>query len=614
MPDLCHSVCVAKTLPACLNQPVPSELEVVVSEDMWRIWPLASRPEGGVVARAALIRGPLAIDRVDRALSSLVTRHEALRMVLVDRAGHRWQVLAPPIPIRTTEFTASTPAEADVRIGVELSTQWNREAGPMLRACAVRIGDATVLALIAPRALCDEASMSLLWKEFAALYAGRPLPEPAPRYTDHLELRDKWLAGSAADEQRAYWQEQLSGELPVARSGIPAAEGVTEFTVTGEADEATLLAAVVATEYRFVREEQIVVVVPVDCRTQPGSEHLVGDCTNELALRVPVDGELPFSELVGRVTEVLSAARDHRELPIAEVLAERPDVFRTVVVPPRQAPDSLAAIAGLDIEEFPIRQAGTTATVRLRSAKDGYAGVIDRRAAHGWSQALQTLLADAVNRPAARIDELVMLPEADQLRRSASINTGYEVYSDLRPIHAAFAEQDPALIAIESGGESITYGELNARADALAAELADAGIGVECQVGIFADRSVDQIVALVGTWRAGAAMVPLDPRMPVNRVVAIAEDAGMAMILTQDAFRDRLAEVPVPLGIVPRAAGPRRTSRSPCRTRRTCTTRPEPPVCRRVSCSITARPPGGSSGWPGVTTSHPVTGSCTRRR
>jgi amino acid adenylation domain-containing protein len=139
-----------------------------------------------------------------------------------------------------------------------------------------------------------------------------------------------------------------------------------------------------------------------------------------------------------------------------------------------------------------------------------------------------------------------MLSDEESVELIRAANTNFEVYPDFLPIHAYIesqARRDPGAVAIEAGGETIRYGELNARANRLARRLMDAGAASESLVGICVERSIDLVVALLATLKAGAAFVPLDPGFPVERIRNICEDAGSRLVITQERHRAMLAEL-----------------------------------------------------------------------
>ncbi|MBZ6121587.1 non-ribosomal peptide synthetase [Streptomyces olivaceus] len=530
------------------------------------------------------LAGAIPAEHVDSALRTLVDRHPALR------AGDDRP------PVRAHEEDARTEEEALERAEAHAGAGWDLTAGPLLRGCRVRIGgDATLLTLAAPRSVCDESSMTVLWSEFRTLCAGGTLPE-APAADPRRAPRTV----GTPEQQHAYWRSRLDADLPLPRFGIesperaggPGGRGAVAFTVPAEvrdaveelarrsatAADSVLLAAFLTTLHRYVREEQTLVGVPVESRAAPSGTNAgpdaVGNFVNTAPLLVPVERGLRFGELLELAHTTLEEARRRADLPLAEVLAGRggpgAPALRVQFVPPGPAPQRTAGRVphgGAGARELPLRVTSAAAGVsfRLAHAEGAWTGVLEydtaeagASAARGWAESFTVLLAHAAACPETRVEALRMLP-ADRLDRTvAAINSGFETYPGLRPVHRAFEEvarSRPDLVAVESGTRSIRYGELDRRAGLLAHRLVAQGLGPERTAGVLVERSVDLIVALLAIWKTGAAMVPLDPRMPDRRMAFIAGDARLTTIVTQERFRTRLAGQRLPLTTVPTEGG-----------------------------------------------------------
>ncbi|KQZ02912.1 amino acid adenylation domain-containing protein [Streptomyces clavifer] len=542
-------------------------------------WSPAAASEG-TVARAVRLARAVPVEDVDHALHLLMGRHPALR------ADGDLPAVRARAEDAETEEAALESAEAHA------GATWDLTAGPLLRGCRIRIGrDATLLTLAAPRAVCDESSMTVLWHEFRTLCAGGTLPEasaPDPRRAP--------LTTDSSERQRVYWNSRLDTGLPVPRFGIespqrtggPGGRGGVAFTVPADvrvaveelarrsatATDSVLLAAFLATLHRYVREEQILVGVPVESRAVPAGSGAVGNFVNTVPLLVAIERGLRFGELLELAHTTLEEARRRADLPLTEILAggggSEASPLRVQFVPPGPAPERTAGGArhgDTGARELPLRVTSAAAGVsfRLAHADGTWTGVLEydtaeagAGAARGWAESFTTLLAHAAACPDAGLEALEMLP-ADRLEHAvAAINSGFETYEGLRPVHAAFEEiarSRPELTAVESGSGSVGYGELDRRANLLAHRLIAQGLGPERTAGVLVERSVDLIVALLAVWKTGAAMVPLDPRMPDKRVSFIAGDARLTTIVTQEQFRTRLAGQQVPLVTVPTEGG-----------------------------------------------------------
>ncbi|MFP2963912.1 AMP-binding protein, partial [Myxococcus sp. 1LA] len=111
----------------------------------------------------------------------------------------------------------------------------------------------------------------------------------------------------------------------------------------------------------------------------------------------------------------------------------------------------------------------------------------------------------------------------------------YPADATVPSLFSAQAQRTPQAIAVEHEGRTLTYAELDARSNQLAHHLRTLGLGVESRVGVFLHRGPDMVVGLLGILKAGGAYVPLDPEYPAQRLAFMAEDSGVAAILTESA-------------------------------------------------------------------------------
>ncbi|WP_410667887.1 amino acid adenylation domain-containing protein [Amycolatopsis sp. cmx-4-68] len=539
------------------------------------------------------IRGPVSMRRIDAALTAIVARHEALRTRLTaDENGTLWQEVVPPEPVHARFTPVDSPAEALRLAGEEAGTPIPLDGPSLVRASCFGIGDEDVVFVLnVHHAVFDAWSLGVFWPEFRAEYAGERVAEPPFQYVDYAEWQNEWLSGPEAAEQRRFWREKLAGDLPLlhfpAARGVPGGpDGAMEPVRTGPrlreavrgcarrhgtTEFAVLLAGFLATLYRHTRQEQLVVGVPVACRSLAGAEDVVGYFTNTVALRMFFDPELTFAQLLERTANELAEVMTRQELPFDEVVdslslprqGERSPVYQAMFVMQDTLTDQTPRIDGLEVEELPVHSGTAKAdlTCALRTGAAGYTGeleystaLFDRSAATGWLDSFQTLLADAAERPSASLEGLRLASPGHQEAAVARINEDRETYPDPPTLHAGFeqlAKTMPEATAIEAGDRRIGYGELDARANRLARVLAEAGAGPERTVGLCLDRSAGLVVALLAVLKAGAAFVPLDAGLPVERIRTIAGEADLCAIVTAEPHLDLLADIPVPLVLEP---------------------------------------------------------------
>ncbi|HLL48681.1 MAG TPA: condensation domain-containing protein, partial [Longimicrobiaceae bacterium] len=429
---------------------VPREGPLPLSFAQERLW-VIDRMEPGSAAYniPAVLRfsGPLDVAGLERALSAVVRRHEALRTTLEERDGRPVQVVHParPVALPVCDLSALASAgRADTvrRLATEEAARpFDLAAGPLLRVALLRLGDEEhVLLLTMHHAVGDAWSTSVLLGDLAAAYAGAALPELEVQYADFAAWQRAWLTGEVLDAQLGWWRERLAGappalELPADRprpaawSGRGAAhpfslspelsdglrafarrEGATPFMV--------LLAAWQTLLSRWSGQDDMVVGTPVAGRTAAETEPLVGFFVNTLALRTDLSGDPAFREVVARVREAALGAHAHQELPFERLVEDlgverdlgRNPVFQ-VVFALQNTPALPAEMAGVRLEvegaetataKFDLTLAMAEAGGRFEAALE-YAvdlfdrGTVERIAAH-FTMLLEGVVADPARR------------------------------------------------------------------------------------------------------------------------------------------------------------------------------------------------------------------------
>ncbi|MEU8511543.1 amino acid adenylation domain-containing protein [Kitasatospora sp. NPDC048722] len=519
------------------------------------------------------ISGPLDVDRMDAALTELLARHEALRTTLAERDGRVRARLRPPAPVRTRVTAVADRAAATRRAEADAARPFDLSTGPLLRSFCYRVDDENHLWLLdVHHSAFDAWSLGVFRREFAALYQGRPLPEPAVRYADYVAWQERWLASEEAAGQRRYWTDRLSGDAPVVEPGRPTgAPGRSGFSIPlgfdklgpaqvedvaracGSTPFGVLLAGFFATLHRMTENaDDLVVGVPMAGRGRVGTEELIGYLVNTVPLRMRFTPRMSFRQLVARTDAALAEALSRQDLPFSEMAggvsqgadaAENP-LFQTMFVLQSTPVEGDGAIDGLEITEQPIHSgtAKMALTCTLRLDADGITGEVeysgrrfDRPSADRWQDALVTLLESALADPSARLAELPLLPPDAATAQLAAINADHRdrIAADTL-LHDGFRTalaRDPSAVAVQAGTSTVSYAELDARAEAIAAALAATGIGPEALVGVCVERSVASIAAVLGVLRAGAGFVPLDAGYPAERLRWIAADCAMAAVV-----------------------------------------------------------------------------------
>ncbi|MFE9602466.1 amino acid adenylation domain-containing protein [Streptomyces hokutonensis] len=394
------------------------------------------------------IRGPLDMERLDAAVTAVVGRHEALRTVFETGEGKVWQRIQPPAAVHTVVTEVADLDEAVRSAQQEARRPFDLAQGPLLRSTCYRVDAEEHLWLLnVHHTVFDAWSLAVFWREFVALYTGKPLSEPAIQYTDYVVWQERWLRGAEAQEQRAYWRARLAGAPPAAevgarREGAGAGRIGTDGFALPLPDDAVdpaaldqlgrscgttafvvLLAAFFTALHRTDGAPEVAVGVPVACRNRAGTEDLIGYLVNTVVLRMRFTEGMSFRELVARTDEVLAEALTRQELPFAdavEAAAQSTDagqnpLFQAIFSLQSTPLDDSGDIEGLEISEVFVHSG--TAKVALswaaRQTATGWTGEVeyaadrfDQASAQQWQQHLWTLLGAGLADPDKRVDGL----------------------------------------------------------------------------------------------------------------------------------------------------------------------------------------------------------------
>lgn len=541
-----------------------------------------------------LVRGPLDVVALQHALSEVVRRHDVLRSVFRTIDGVPRQVVMPATAVEIAEVDLREQpdalAQAQLLLDEEAGTPFDLSAGPMLRAKLVHLGSQECLFLLSLHHIaCDAWSVGIIAREVSELYCshleGRDaeLPPLKLQYVDFTEWQTRLMKGPARQELIDHWRQRLVGipsciNLPTDRPRPPIQdyhgahvafdlsaariesidalarqEGTTPFAV--------LLSAFAALLNRYTGDDQIVIGTPVANRHEAEVEQLVGFFTNTLVLRPDLSGDPDFRTLVSRVGAETREALAHQDLPF-EILVEelRPDrdtahspVFQVMLIYWDGDDDATWSLPGCSLTNMPgdSRTAkfdltlSLTRTARGIRARLEYASsIFDEATVQRFADQYTTLLEHALAMPTISVRRLNVLPasESQQLlvdwaQGAAAPASGLTVSEAIE----AQVKRTPLAVAVVDGRQELTYEALDKRAANLAARLARHGVAPGGVVGVYLDRSVDTLTALIGILKAGAAYLPLDPAYPAERLAFMREDSGAVIVVSRRSLASQAA-------------------------------------------------------------------------
>ncbi len=516
---------------------------------------------------------------LERGLDGVVRRHEALRTRFVEVDDQPCQEVLPPsrFPLPEVDLRALptvTRAGELARLGREEALRpFDLSRAPLLRAHLVRLDTAeSALLLTLHHIVSDAWSDEVLGRELSALYSGRPLPGLPLQYADYARWQRSWPEAFLA-AQLDHWKRQLGGlatlELPTDRPRPPVLSfrgGVVHFTVPEELAAAlralarrrgstlfmTLLAVWQTVLGRLSGQTDVAVGMPVANRGRSEIEGLVGFFVNMLALRTDLSGDPTFEELLGRIRRTALDAYAHQELPFERIVDElRPerDMSRQplvqVMIAFQDAPTVPLVLPGivarpldlaLPIAKFDLTLSLSGGDTGLSGLLEHSADLFDRTTVQRLAIHLVHVLEQVTAGPGARLSAIELLTPAERHQALREWNDTRVPFSEEALVHQFFearVDRLPAALAALWKDERITYGSLEERANRIAHLLREIEAG---PVGVWMERSLDMIAAVLGVLKAGGTYLPCDAAWPADRVEAILAATGARAMLTRAAL------------------------------------------------------------------------------
>jgi amino acid adenylation domain-containing protein len=564
---------------------------------LWFLHRLAPESSAYNIAAAVRINSELDTVRLRRAFQLLFDRHDSLRTTFPEISGQ---------PVRRVHERAEVPfiehdaTEWDERVLSEHLTEEAHAPFDLQNALPLRVvlfkraTDEHILLVALHHIVADFWSLAVLMQELAEAYTSEAsdvrLSLPQASYDDFVRRQEQLLCSSEGERLWSYWQQQLSGELPVLnlhtrqpRPPVQTFRGTSHpFTIETKLLESlkalghhhgatlfmTLLAAFQTLLHRYTGQTDIIIGSPTAGRGSADLSGVVGYFINPVALRQQLYGDWSFSQLLTRTRATTIAAFAHQEFPFAQLVERlqpqrdpsRSPVFQVMLVLQKSQllrAEGLTAFAlgeagaqmqlgALQLESVRLEQriAQFDLTLMLAEVEGELRATLEynndlfeadtiRRLAANF----QTLLAGIVAGPQRPISEVLVLSAEEQHELLIEFNRTKTVsLPDRYCLHELFEAQvkrTPEAVALAFRERSLTYAELNRRANQLARHLRGKGVGAESLVGILCERTPDMFIGLLGVLKAGGAYVPLDAGYPIERLRLILADADVRVVLTQ---------------------------------------------------------------------------------
>ena len=546
------------------------------------------------IVQATKINGQLDERILQKAFDEIVSRHEVLRTAFRTVEG---QAVAELINIETIQIEK---IEFDLKNnddGERQARSWVRkhapelfdlEQGPMLRAYLFNTGPSeNFFVLIMHHIISDGWSMGVWMEELSVIYDALesskaiPLSDLSVQYSDYAIWHKQWLEQVNIETQEEYWKNKLSGKLPVLElpSDFPRPaeanySGSAEFfsipadlteklKELSKRQETSLYNLMLSTLMVFLNkhsgQNDIIVGVPYANREMVELEKLIGFFLNMLPVRAELSESENFLSLIKKVHKSSFEALANKDVPFERLVK--------ILQPERSLNYHPLFQVMFAFQNFPI-------PIIEKSGLTFYPSVFDRGATefdfalYMWEEAgelkgifeysLELFKRETISRmrehylemikglvsdPKTPISKVNILPEEERRQLLVEWNATDSTYPKDKCMHQLFEMQvkkTPEAVAAEFDGNTMTYEELDQRANRVATYLRKKGVGPESFVGICIERSLDMVVGLLGILKAGGAYVPLDPDYPKERLAYMLESSDAKVLITQESLKDEV--------------------------------------------------------------------------
>jgi|GEM_PF-375258 len=572
----------ARTIPVA-----PPAASYPASSSQQRIYVLEQMQDGAVAYNMPTVlqlEGEVNRGHFESAFRSLIERHASFRTAFVIEDSQLIQRIAESVAfdLEYSELSEELVAEEINRC----IRPFDLAQAPLLRGKLLRLGPSKhVLVLDMHHIVADGVTINLLIEEFFQLYRGESLPELPIQYKDYSVWQTERLEQGRFKAQEDYWLMVMAGALPTSGLPIdfprPARKRYTGEALTFEIDAEltdrlirfgrqrgatlymTLLAALNILLSKYSGDEDIVIGSPVAGRHVVELEGVAGLFLNTLAMRNFPRSDRSVDDFVEELKQTTLAALSHAEYPF-ELLVERLKLERDTSRNPLfdvmfilqntgDAKEGLNKLGGdLRITPYPFQQRSSQFDLTFDIIERNNRLVVDveysdelfRRATiEVLAGQFQTVLRALVDRPQALISEVTTLSAAEYTQVMGEWSDNSLSYARDKTVVQWVEEQvrlRPRHLAVQDERRTLTFEELNRRADRLADKLVKHGAGPDRCVALFVSRSVDIVIGMLGILKSGAAFVPIDPDYPEERVSYVLEDSQAQWTVTDRALSHKM--------------------------------------------------------------------------
>lgn len=509
-------------------------------------------------------------DKLQGALNKLCLRHELLRTHFEQKNGEFIQVVNNNGEINC-EFEKLENNDMDLKeIKKRFIRPFDLTKAPLMRARYIEISDRKSILLIdIHHIIYDEGSANILFGDLARLYNNKKLETLQIQYKDF----SFWQNRKNIIKQKEYWLSEFAGEVPLLnlqtdypRNTLRTYRGSRVLSIlnssvkssvkslskkTKATDFMIMLSTIMLLFYKYTRQSEVIIGTPIAGRTHIDTFEMLGMFVNTLALKGNIDQKSSFIDLIHHIKEKCLKAYENQDYPFEELL-EDINVDRSVsnnplfnvmfVLQNNEKAEFSIEDTIVTPQEFGSDTAKFDLTVSMSEKDEGYemiweysTDLFHEDTINRMSKHFSQLLINATKYSSSRLDELEEVSENEKNMIIHTYNDTTKKFPLDKTVVELFEEQvkqNPNQIAAVYENQKLTYNELNEKANYIGYILREKGVKPDTPVGLITKSSLEMIIGIYGILKSGAAYLPIDPKVPTERLEYILNDARVNVILT----------------------------------------------------------------------------------
>lgn len=558
-------------------------------QQLWVFENLEDKSNAYSIPMLYKINGKLDIDNLKKSLQFMVNRHSVLRSNFIVNEEVPVQVVSNSMNLDTVvvDFTKVDKKELKIErcIKEEVDEGFSLTEGKLIRSKIIKVDkDCNYLLLNIHHIIFDGWSQDIFMKELSQIYdsfvKGEDIELKSIKcwFGDYADYFNDKIKNNLMDEHKKYWGEELKGELPFleiqpdySRTGIQKyvgtnksielnKESIEKLKEIGKKYGVTLYMSMISILavflYRYTGQEDLVIGTPMSCRTSKDINDVIGYFVNMVPIRFKLNKGLSFEELLLEVKKTVLNAYEHQEYPFSKIVEDiKPTrngnsspIFQTTFAYQTVSNTSLGELTmepieipydkvKYDIDFSIIDNCDDKLNIRIDYRTDLYKEeTIDSMLVH-----FKQLVDSVVSNLNDSIDKLSILVEGEYERLIYGVNQSENDMPEEKCVHQLFEKQAEIYkdkIALEFEDKSVTYTELNERANKLANWIRSQGVKKDDPVILIFNKGIDAIVSMLAVMKSGGAYMPVNPSFPSKQISFMIENSGAKVALAEECFSD----------------------------------------------------------------------------